>query len=132
MPCCCLFFNQKSTLSLNKKFTTQKNKSRKVCLKGIHDAVQTVARSECAQYQSIFSQLMFNPHNVNFKKIVAILIIPKQIGFLNVNISSSRNTQNHFYQCCIPLTGSNISIHCVKMSRFVILLRRMQIHYILH
>ena len=55
MPCCCLFFNQKSTLSLNKKFGTQKNKNRKVRLKGIHDAVQTVARSECLQYRSIFS-----------------------------------------------------------------------------
>ena len=47
-------------------------------------------------------------------------------------LSSSRNTQNCVYQCCIPFTVSNISIHCVKMSRFVILLRRMQIHYILH
>ena len=56
MPCCCLFFNQKSTLSLNKKFGNQKNKNRKVRLKGIHDAVQTVvARSECVQYRSIFS-----------------------------------------------------------------------------
>ena len=50
MPCCCLFFNQKSTLRLHKKFGTQKNKSRKVRSKGISDTVQILAHSECVQY----------------------------------------------------------------------------------
>ena len=47
-------------------------------------------------------------------------------------IPLSKNTQNCFCQCCIPFPGGNISIHYVKMSLFVVLLRRMQIHDILH